>query len=142
MLLVRDLTAQYGRIPAVLGVSLEVGEGEVVALVGPNGAGKSTTLAAILGLVKPTGGEIEFDGASLVGVPTEKIVRRGIALVPEGRRIFSRLTVGENLLLGATANRDRAGREAALRGVVERFPVLARTFTSSAGVLSGGEGQQ
>ena len=125
----RDLSVRYGRTPAVQGSRLEVGEGEIVGLVGPNGAGKSTTLAAIFGLRpgrrrarSPTGGE------SLVGLPTEKIVRRGIALVLEGRHIFATLTVAENLPLGKTANRDRAAADAALERVLDRFPVLRRTF--------------
>jgi branched-chain amino acid transport system ATP-binding protein len=142
MLTVRDLTVRYGRIPAVQSVSLDVNEGEVVGLVGPNGAGKSTTLAAIMGLVPPSEGTIDFRGASLVGVQTEAIARRGIALVQEGRHIFGTLTVEENLRIGATANPD-AGRVPEVRErILERFPILRRTYRSAAGKLSGGEQQQ
>ena len=142
MLSVRDLTVRYGRTPAIQNVSLDVGEGEIVGLVGPNGAGKSTTLAAIFGLVPVAEGEITYDGASLVGLATEKIVRRGLALVLERRHIFNTLTVRENLLLGTTANRHRVRSDAALEPVLDRFPVLRRTFRSPAGNLSGGEQQQ
>jgi branched-chain amino acid transport system ATP-binding protein len=142
MLSVRDLTVRYGRAPAVRNLSLDVGEGEIVGLVGPNGAGKSTTLAAIFGLVPVAEGEITYDGASLVGVETEKIVRRGLALVPERRHIFNTLTVRENLLLGTTASRHRVRSDAALDPVLDRFPVLRRMFRSPAGNLSGGEQQQ
>ena len=110
MLEVRDLTVRYGRTPAVENLDLEVGEGEIVGLVGPNGAGKSTTLSAIVGLVPVASGRITFVGEPIVGAPTERIVRRGIAVVLEGRRLFSTLTVGENLLLGRTAARARGSR--------------------------------
>jgi branched-chain amino acid transport system ATP-binding protein len=142
MLSIRELTVRYGRTPAVQGLSLEVGEGEIVGLVGPNGAGKSTTLAAVVGLVQPAAGGIVYRGEPIHGLATEEIARRGIALVVEGRHIFATLTVGENLALGKTANPDRAGAEAALERVLEAFPVLRRTFGLPAGTLSGGEQQQ
>jgi branched-chain amino acid transport system ATP-binding protein len=142
MLEVRDLSVYYGRAPAVEGVSLDVGEGEIVGLVGPNGAGKSSVLAAILGLVPVKAGAIAYLGESLAGVPTERIVRRGIALVLEGRHVFGSLTVGENLLLGTTASPDRARAAAARERVLERFPVLRRTLRLPASTLSGGEQQQ
>jgi branched-chain amino acid transport system ATP-binding protein len=142
MLEVRDLSVRYGRIPAVQGISLEVGEGEIVGFVGPNGAGKSTTLAAILGLVPVAGGGITYLGESLVGLPTEKIVRRGVALVLEGRHIFGTLTVGENLLLGRTANPNRVSADAVFERVLNRFPVLRTTLRTPASALSGGEQQQ
>jgi branched-chain amino acid transport system ATP-binding protein len=142
MLSVRDLTVRYGRAPAVQGVSLEVDEGEIVGLAGPNGAGKSTTLAAIFGLVPVAEGEISYEGDSLVGLATEQIARRGLALVLERRHIFNTLTVRENLLLGTTANRTRLRSDAALEPVLDRFPTLRRTFRSPAGNLSGGEQQQ
>ena len=122
LLEIRDLAVRYGRITAVHGVSLDVGEGEIVGLVGPNGAGKSTTLAAILGLVPVASGEISYLGESLVGVSTDAIARRGIALVLEGRHIFGTLTVAENLLLGRTANPDRRRADAVLERELERFP--------------------
>jgi branched-chain amino acid transport system ATP-binding protein len=141
MLEVRSLTVRYGRIPAVENLDLRVGEGEIVGLVGPNGAGKSTTLSAIVGLVPAAAGEITFDGESIIGTPTEKIVRRGIAVVLEGRRMFSTLTVGENLLLGRTAARTPVP-EAALDVAFARFPILREAFDDPAGRLSGGEQQQ
>src|SRR5437763_4728326 len=141
MLAIDDLRVTYGRVPALHDVSLRVDEGEVVALVGPNGAGKTTTLSAIFGLVTPAGGSITFEGESLVGVSPEKILRKGLALVPEGRHIFGTLTVAENLLLGTTARRDR-GTAADLERTLERFPALKTYYRGSAGDLSGGEQQQ
>jgi branched-chain amino acid transport system ATP-binding protein len=119
-----------------------VDEGEVVGLVGPNGAGKSTTLGAIIGLVPPSDGAIEFRGASLLGVQTETITRKGIALVQEGRHIFATLTVEENLRIGATANSDPSRVAEVREGLLDRFPILRRTYRSAAGKLSGGEQQQ
>ena len=142
MLRVRDLTVRYGSTPAVQHLDLEVGEGEIVGLVGSNGAGKSTTLAAVVGLVPLAGGEISFLGGSLAGLRPEDIARRGIALVMEGRHIFTTLTVSENLALGGTAGRDRARTNAALARVLDRFPVLRKTYRLPAGTLSGGEQQQ
>ena len=142
MLRIDDLRVAYGRIPALHGISLHVDEGEAVAIVGPNGAGKTTTLSAIFGLVAPADGAIVFEGASLVGEPPEKILRRGLALVPEGRHIFGTLSVGENLQLGTTARRDRDQAAADLRDVLERFPVLEAYYGRTAATLSGGEQQQ
>jgi branched-chain amino acid transport system ATP-binding protein len=141
MLAVADLRVNYGRVPALHGISLNVNEGEAVALVGPNGAGKTTTLSAIFGLVRPEGGTIVFEGGSLLGLTPESIVRKGLALVPEGRHIFGTLTVAENLKLGATARKQRQlGGE--IEQTLERFPALAHYYGSSAGTLSGGEQQQ
>ena len=142
MLRVRDLTVRYGSTPAVQHLDLEVEEGEIVGLVGSNGAGKSTTLAAIVGLVPLAGGEVSYLGASLAGLRPEDIARRGIALVMEGRHIFTTLTVAENLALGGTAGRDRARTGAALERVLDRFPILRATYRLPAGTLSGGEQQQ
>jgi branched-chain amino acid transport system ATP-binding protein len=142
MLRVHELTVRYGRTPAVERLSLEIGQGEIVGLVGPNGAGKSTTLAAIVGLVPVSGGEITYLGETLAGLATEEIARRGIALVLEDRHIFGTLTVGENLALGKTANRDRPRAHAALERVLDSFPILRQTFRRPAGTLSGGEQQQ
>jgi branched-chain amino acid transport system ATP-binding protein len=139
---VRNLTVRYGRIAAVEQLDLKVCEGELVGLVGPNGAGKSTALSAIVGLVPAASGDITFDGESIVGVSTERIVRRGIGVVLEGRRMFSTLTVGENLLLGRVAARARARSDAALDDVLDRFPILRDAFHDPAGRLSGGEQQQ
>ena len=142
MLAIDELRVNYGRVPALHGISLRVDEGEAVALIGPNGAGKTTTLSAIFGLVAPAGGAITFEGESLVGASPEQVLRRGLALVPEGRHIFGTLTVAENLQLGTTARRDRDGAEADLARTLERFPVLESYYSSSAGNLSGGEQQQ
>ena len=142
MLVVRDLVVDYDRSPALRRVSLEVNEGEIVGLIGPNGAGKSTALATIMGRLKPTSGEISLRGASLLREKTEDIVRAGVALVPEGRRIFATLTVAENLELGATPIIGRMELDDAREQVLERFPVLRTYYQSSAGTLSGGEQQQ
>ncbi len=141
LLVVDDLHVRYGQITAVRGVSFTVGEGELVGVVGANGAGKTTTVAAITGLVPAASGTIEFDGASLRGEPPERIARRGIALVPEGRRIFASLTVEENLRMGATSRNSR-DVQGAVEEEFERFPVLARYAKTTAGNLSGGEQQQ
>jgi branched-chain amino acid transport system ATP-binding protein len=142
MLTIADLRVNYGRVPALHGVSLHVEPGEVVALVGPNGAGKTTTLSAVFGLVAPAGGSIVFEGRSLVGSTPEQILRRGLALVPEGRHIFGTLTVAENLMLGSTARSDRKEAAADLEKLLELFPVLKSYYSSAAGTLSGGEQQQ
>jgi branched-chain amino acid transport system ATP-binding protein len=142
MLEIDELHVSYGRVPALKGISLVVEKGEIVALVGPNGAGKSTTLSTIFGLVRPDSGSISLEGKPLLGMPPERIVRRGLALVPEGRHIFNTLTVGENLEMGATARRDRSVVRADIAVLLERFPVLERYYKAPAGRLSGGEQQQ
>jgi branched-chain amino acid transport system ATP-binding protein len=142
VLKIEHLHVHYGRIAAVRGISLHVEEGEIVTLVGPNGAGKSTTLLAIVGMARPTSGRITFGSDSLVGEPPENIVRRGISLVPEGRRIHATLTVEENLRLGATVRNDRAAVRADLDDVLDRFPILGTYLHNPAGKLSGGEQQQ
>jgi len=142
MLRIDELRVSYGRVPALHGISLHVDEGEAVAMVGPNGAGKTTTLSAIFGLVAPAGGTILFDGVSLVGASPEKILRRGLALVPEGRHIFGTLTVAENLQLGTTARKDRDEAAGDLKSALERFPALKAYYGRTAGTLSGGEQQQ
>jgi branched-chain amino acid transport system ATP-binding protein len=139
MLSVESLTVRYGAVQAVRSVSMRVDEGETVALIGPNGAGKTSVLNAIVGLVPAASGRITFSGHELTGARTESIVRRGIALVPEHRRLFRNLTVGENLELGTTAGRgDGELRERLL----SRFPILAARIDQQAGYLSGGEAQQ
>ena len=142
MLEVRDLEIRYGGVPAVRGISLEVGKGEVVGLVGPNGAGKSSTLLAIMGMVAPHRGDVVLDGRSLVGRSTEAIVRGGVSLVPEGRRIFPELTVDENLRLGLMGRRSREGAEADVEQATALFPVVREARDRPAGVLSGGQQQQ
>jgi branched-chain amino acid transport system ATP-binding protein len=142
MLEVERLVVKYGPIAAVRDVSLDVQEGEVVGIIGPNGAGKTTTLSAIFGLVRPAAGAITFEGVSLVGLTPESVVRKGIALVPEGRHIFGTLTVAENLQLGSTPRRDRRAFKDDLGDVFARFPILQEYYESPAGRLSGGEQQQ
>jgi branched-chain amino acid transport system ATP-binding protein len=142
LLEIDELEVRYGAVPALRGVSLTVAEGEIVGLIGPNGAGKSTTLAAVMGLVGPRRGEIRFDGRSLVGMPTERIARGGLGLVPEGRRIFDDLTVAENLRLGLVGRSSRDGAEHELERVGELFPVVRDFARRPAGVLSGGQQQQ
>lgn len=140
MLSVKDLDVYYGSIHAIKGISFDVNEGEIVTLIGANGAGKSTTLNTVSGLLKPRNGSIEFQNESLLGVPAHKIVNRGMALCPEGRRIFLQLTVQENLEMGAYT---RPGSEiaASIADVYERFPRLKERFKQVAGTLSGGEQQ-
>jgi branched-chain amino acid transport system ATP-binding protein len=141
MLVLEALEVRYGAVPAVRGLSLEVGRGEIVGLIGPNGAGKSTTLHAVTGLVPVHGGDVRLDGRSLLGRSPEAIARAGLALVPEGRRIFAGFTVEENLRLGLAARRDKNGA-GALQTVYELFPVLGEFRRRSAGALSGGQQQQ
>jgi branched-chain amino acid transport system ATP-binding protein len=138
---VRGLEVAYGTVPAVRDLSFTVDEGEIVGLIGPNGAGKSTTLHAITGLVPATAGDVLLAGVSLRGKAPERIASAGIALVPEGRRLFAELTVEENLRLGLAARRE-PGEEEAIADVVELFPALADARRRSAGVLSGGQQQQ
>jgi branched-chain amino acid transport system ATP-binding protein len=136
----RDLEVAYGGIAAVLGLSLSVAPGALVGLIGPNGAGKSTTLHAVMGLVPARGGEIRFAGRSLRGRSPEAIARSGIALVPEGRRLFAELTVEENLRLGLAARPRGADHD--LGDVLELFPVVEEFRHRPAGALSGGQQQQ
>ena len=142
ILQVDGLEVRYGAVPALRDLSLEVHEGEIVGLIGPNGAGKSTTLHAIMGLVPPRRGEVRLRGRSLRGWPPERVARAGIALVPEGRRIFAGLTVEENLRLGLAGRRERGGAERDLDAVYELFPVVREFRRRSAGALSGGQQQQ
>jgi branched-chain amino acid transport system ATP-binding protein len=140
MLRLDDVHVHYGQIPALTGLGLEVKQGEIVALLGNNGAGKTTTLKTISGLLRPRRGTITLEDHSLVGVAPHDIVKRGIAHVPEGRRIFNRLTVRENLLMGAYRRSD-AGIGADLDRVLALFPRLGERLAQVAGTLSGGEQQ-
>lgn len=124
MLKVTDLQVYYGVIQALKGISFEVNQGEVIALIGANGAGKTTTLHTITGLLHPKAGKIEFEGRDITKMPAHKIVSLGMAHVPEGRRIFGELTVYENLKLGAYARKDKAGIAESLEKVYKRFPRL------------------
>ena len=142
MLRVEHLSVDYGRIRAVRDVSLHVEKGEIVGLLGPNGAGKTTTLATIAGALPASAGRITLDDKPLSGVAPEQIVRRGVALVPEGRHIFATLTVAENLAIGATTRLKGASVNDDVERELERFPVLRRYYRSNAGKLSGGEQQQ
>ena len=139
LLEVRDLTVSYGGIQAVRGISFDVPEGQVVTLIGANGAGKSSTLRSIVGLVKPSGGSIQFQRNELKGSMTENIVKKGITLVPEGRRVFVNLTVQENLRLGAYMRSDDLTED--LNWVYDLFPRLKERSWQAAGTLSGGEQQ-
>jgi len=141
VLIVKDLRTCYGKIEALKGISLEVHEGEIVTLIGANGAGKSTTLKTISGQLSPTGGTIEFEGASIGGTQAHQITSKGIIQVPEGRRIFSRMTVLENLEMGAYLRKDKDGIAADLEHVYELFPRLRERATQKGGTLSGGEQQ-
>jgi branched-chain amino acid transport system ATP-binding protein len=136
------LEVAYDGVPAVRDLSLSVSRGEIVGLIGPNGAGKSTTLHAVMGLVRAARGDIRFSGRSIRGRAPERIARAGVALVPEGRRIYPQLTVDENLKLGFAATRRRGSRAKVLDELRELFPVLGRYRKHLGGVLSGGEQQQ
>ncbi|MBE3519962.1 MAG: ABC transporter ATP-binding protein [Firmicutes bacterium] len=141
MLELRDLRVSYGAIEAVKGLSLSVPKGKIVALVGANGAGKSTTLRAISGLIKAKSGKILFEGKDITNWPAQKVVRLGISMVPEGRRVFPDLTVYENLLLGAFTRTDKAAIARDLEAVYQLFPRLKERRGQLAGTLSGGEQQ-
>lgn len=141
MLTVKSIHSYYGRRQVLKGVSLHVKPGEVVALLGANGAGKTTTLRSISGLLPPRKGKIEFQGVEITRLGAEQIVRLGIAQVPEGRRVFSSLSVAANLELGAFTRQDRAGIKADLEELQRRFPLLKERAHQAAGTLSGGEQQ-
>jgi branched-chain amino acid transport system ATP-binding protein len=141
-LAVEGLEVEHGAVHAVRGFSLEVERGEIVGLIGPNGAGKSSTLHAIMGLVRPVAGDVRLDGESIVGRPPEEVARRGVALVPEGRRIFAELSVDENLRLGLAGRGARGAVGVDLRRVYELFPIVEEFRRRQAGALSGGQQQQ
>ena len=140
-LVLEKLFVRYGAVEAVRGLSLELRAGEIVGLIGPNGAGKSSTLHAIMGAAPVTGGDVLLDGATIVGRRSEDIARRGVALVPEGRRIFGELTVEENLRVGLAARSSRRNGSS-LERAYETFPVLREARARQAGLLSGGQQQQ
>jgi len=141
MLKIRDVDLFYGDAQALDQVSLEVGEGEVVAIVGANGAGKSSLIRTIFGMHRPARGEIRFQGYNLVGEPSHRICDLGIGQVAEGRQIFPNMTVGENLEMGAVVPRARGGAAAAMARILDLFPRLRERFQQRAGTLSGGEQQ-
>jgi len=141
MLKIQDLHVSYDGIKALQGISLDVPEGKIIALLGANGAGKSTTLRTIMGIVKPESGLIEFEGESLLGLKSFQVVEKGIALVPEGRRVFANLSVKENLSLGAYTRKDKEKIKADIEEIFDLFPRLEERYSQSAGTLSGGEQQ-
>jgi branched-chain amino acid transport system ATP-binding protein len=141
LLEVQDLRVAYGKIEAVKGISFSVEAGQVVTLIGTNGAGKTTTLRTLSGLIKPAGGTITFDGKPLASVPAHKVVALGLAHSPEGRHIFPRLTIFENLQLGAFLRDDKEGIEKDIQRAYDLFPILGERRKQAAGTLSGGEQQ-
>ncbi|MBF4480258.1 amino acid/amide ABC transporter ATP-binding protein 2, HAAT family (TC 3.A.1.4.-) [Rhodococcus rhodochrous J3] len=140
MIEIRDLHVDYGKVSAVRGVSVTAHPGRVTLVLGANGAGKTTTLRTVAGLNAPTSGEILVDGKSVVGWPAHRILARGVSLVPEGRRVFSSLTVGENLKVGGLIA-SKKDREESMRRAFEMFPILEERQDGPAGLLSGGEQQ-
>ncbi|HKO93825.1 MAG TPA: ABC transporter ATP-binding protein, partial [Polyangiaceae bacterium] len=138
---VEDLSVSYGGIRAVKGISLRVEAGQIVALIGANGAGKTSTLKALVGLVGSAGGRVQVFGRDVLGTPTHQIVAQGVTLVPEGRAIFSGMSVRENLELGSILKRDRQGIEERLARVLQLFPRLGERLAQAGGTLSGGEQQ-
>lgn len=141
MLVVKNLVAGYSKIPAIHNISFKVDEGQIVALLGSNGAGKTTTLRAITGSIPALSGSIEYNGKSILGTPMHKIVELGIGMVPEGRRLFPKMTIYDNLLMGAYSIKDKAKIQRKLEEVYEIFPRLAERKTQLAGTMSGGEQQ-
>lgn len=141
MLSIKDLQVYYGVIQAIKGISFEVNEGEIIALIGANGAGKTTILHTVSGLIQAKSGSVQFEGKELTKTAPHKIVQMGMAHVPEGRRIFQELSVYENLKLGAYTRKDKAEIECSLKMVYERFPRLEERKKQVAGTLSGGEQQ-
>lgn len=141
MLEVKDLEVYYGMIQAIKGISFEVNEGEIIALIGANGAGKTTTLHTVTGLLQAKKGSVIFEGKDITKVPGHKIVSMGMAHVPEGRRIFAQLSVLQNLRMGAYTRKDKEEIERTLKVVYERFPRLEERQNQMAGTLSGGEQQ-
>lgn len=141
MLEIKGLEVYYGVIQAIKGISFEVKEGEVIALIGANGAGKTTTLQTITGMLKPTAGEVIFEGQDISKIPGHKIVTMGMAHVPEGRRVFAELSVYENLKLGAYTRKDKEEIAESLQRVYRSFPRLEERKSQLAGTLSGGEQQ-
>jgi branched-chain amino acid transport system ATP-binding protein len=141
MLELQDLDVCYGPVPALRGVSLTVGDGEMVALVGANGAGKTTTLRTVSGMLSPSGGSITFDGERIDGLPPYKVIRHGVAHLPEGRALFTDMSVMDNLRLGAWTQPNEKGFRRRAAEVMDHFPILRERSKQAAGTLSGGEQQ-
>jgi branched-chain amino acid transport system ATP-binding protein len=142
MLSVENISVSYGPIRAIRDIRLSVSNGEIVALLGPNGAGKSTTLKALMGLHPVSSGRVMFEDHVVTGMATEQIVRLGMTLTPEGRKVFAGLTIDENLRLGSAARKDRSGVIQTRTEVLDLFPILRERLNQFAGTLSGGEQQQ
>ncbi len=141
MLSIKDLYVNYGGIKALQGINIEVPEGKIITLIGGNGAGKSTTLRTSIGLVKPASGSVLYNGKNITGIKTMDIVKNGMVLVPEGRKVFTNLTVHENLVLGAYSRKDKDAVEKDQEKVYAIFPRLKERLKQKAGTLSGGEQQ-
>ena len=141
MLELKDVVVHYGKIQALKGVNMTINAGEIVTLIGANGAGKTSTLHAISGLIKPTAGEIFFEGKNIAGCAAGEIVQAGISHSPEGRQVFARMTVMENLELGGFSRKDKHGFDKDYQRIFEYFPILAERRSQMAGTLSGGEQQ-
>ncbi len=141
MLKVKDLEAGYGKMPAIHGVSFEVEEGKIVAILGSNGAGKTTTLKTVMGILKATKGEVTYKGESLIGVPSHLMVTKGLSMVPEGRHLFPKLSIYDNLMMGAYTIKDKSQIERTLETIYNIFPILKERSTQLAGTMSGGEQQ-
>lgn len=141
MLKVKDLEAGYGKMPAIHGVSFEVEEGKIVAILGSNGAGKTTTLKTVMGILKATKGEVTYKGESLIGVPSHLMVTKGLSMVPEGRHLFPKLSIYDNLMMGAYTIKDKSQIEKTLETIYGIFPILKERSTQLAGTMSGGEQQ-
>ena len=141
MLVINKLVAGYSKMPAIHGVSFKVKEGQIVALLGSNGAGKTTTLRAITNVITPYSGSVNYQGKSILGVPSHNMVRLGICMVPEGRHLFPKMTIFDNLMMGAFIHNDKDRIEKSLQEIYEIFPRLAERKHQLAGTLSGGEQQ-
>ncbi len=142
LLEVNNLCVEYNKIPAVRNLSFHINEGEIVCFVGPNGAGKSTTALTVAGILRPSSGTVAFAGKPVTRMPAEKIAALGVSLVPEGRRIFGRMTVRENLIVGASLPRAAGSQKQGLEKVLDLFPILRERRDRLAGTMSGGEQQQ
>lgn len=141
MLVVKDLVAGYSKLPAIHGISFKVDEGQIVAILGSNGAGKTTTLRAIMNVIKPYSGTVEFKGKSLLEVPSHKMVEQGISMVPEGRHLFPKMSIYDNLMMGAFSIKDKKMISEKLESVYQIFPRLEERKNQLAGTMSGGEQQ-
>jgi branched-chain amino acid transport system ATP-binding protein len=141
LLELKEVDASYGPVEVLRNITLEISAGEIVCLLGPNASGKTTTLKTILGMVKPNAGEVLFDGERIDGQPTQRIVSKGVTMVPEGRRLFGKMTIKENLLVGAQLRNDKSGIDEDMGRVFTLFPRLKERIGQKAGSLSGGEQQ-